>query len=55
MPIEELNALFGQVQLAATIGNEYSIPKENNLPVYICRQPKMTLQKAWQPQLKYYG
>lgn len=54
MPIEDLKPLFGQIDLAATINNEYAIPEENNLPVYVCRQPKMTLQQAW-PRLKFYG
>ena len=50
----ELEPLFGRIELAATIENEYAIPEENNLPVYICREPRMTLQKAW-PRLKVYG
>jgi hypothetical protein len=54
MPIEELKPLFGQVDLAATINNEYAIPEENNLPVFVCRKPKMTLKDAW-PRLKFYG
>ena len=54
MPLQELTSLFGIVELAATVENEYSIPEENNLRVYICRHPKMTLQKAW-PRLKFYG
>jgi Dolichyl-phosphate-mannose-protein mannosyltransferase len=54
MPLDDLKLLFDQVELAATINNEYAIPEENNLPVYICRKPKMTLQQAW-PRLKFYG
>jgi hypothetical protein len=54
MPLEDLKGLFDQVELAATINNEYAIPEETNLPVYICRKPKMTLQQAW-PHLKFYG
>ena len=54
MPLEDLKAIFGEIDLAATINYEYAIPEENNLPVYICRNPKMTLQKAW-PRLKFYG
>ena len=54
MPLETLQPLFGEIQLAATINYEYAIPEENNLPVYICRKPKMTLQQAW-PSLKFYG
>src|ERR1700674_1040073 len=54
MPLDDLKPIFGQIDLAATIKNEYAIPEENNLPVYICRKPKMTLQQAW-PRLKFYG
>jgi hypothetical protein len=54
MPLADLKTIFGQVDLAATINNEYAIPEENNLPVYICRKPKMTLQQAW-PRLKFFG
>ena len=54
IPIEKLQPLFQHIELAATIRNDYAIPEENNLPIYICRDPKMTLQKAW-PSLKFYG
>jgi hypothetical protein len=54
IPFDDLKPLFGQIVQAATINNEYAIPEENNVPVYICRQPKMTLQQAW-PRLKFYG
>jgi hypothetical protein len=54
MPLEALKPIFGEIQLAATINYDYAIPEENNLPVYICRKPKMTLQQAW-PSLKFYG
>jgi len=54
IPIEKLQPLFNHIELAATIRNDYAIPEENNLPIYICRDPKMTLQKAW-PSLKFYG
>ncbi len=54
MPIGDLKPIFGQIDLAATIVNGYAIPEENNLPVYICRRPKMTLRQAW-PRLKFYG
>ena len=54
IPIEKLQPLFNHIELAATIRNDYAIPEENNLPIYICRNPKTTLQKAW-PSLKFYG
>jgi hypothetical protein len=54
IPIEKLQTLFNHIELAATIQNEYAIPEENNLPVYICREPKLTLEQVW-PSLKFYG
>jgi len=54
IPMEKLQPLFQHIELAATIRNDYAIPEENNLPIYICRDPKTTLQKAW-PGLKFYG
>jgi hypothetical protein len=54
IPIEKLQPLFHHIELAATIRSDYAIPEENNIPIYICREPKMTLQKAW-PSLKFYG
>jgi hypothetical protein len=54
MPLNDLRPIFAQIDLAATINYEYAIPEENNLPVYICRKPTMTLQQAW-PRLKFYG
>ena len=54
MRIEDLQQIFGEIRQAATIGNEYAIPEENGLPVYICRQPELMLQQAW-PRLKFYG
>ena len=54
MPLEDLQPIFDQIDRAASITNAYAIPEENKLPVYICRQPKMTLQQAW-PRLKFYG
>ncbi|MCU1341314.1 MAG: glycosyl transferase, family 39 [Candidatus Acidoferrum typicum] len=54
IPLDKLQPLFNHIELATTIQNEYAIPEENNLPVYICREPKLTLQQAW-PSLKFYG
>jgi Dolichyl-phosphate-mannose-protein mannosyltransferase len=54
LTMANLQPLFGQIDQAATISNEYAIPEENNVPVYVCRKPKMTLRQAW-PRLKFYG
>jgi len=54
LPMDALTPLFGDIQRVATIDNQYAIPEENDLPVYVCRHPKMTLREAW-PRLKFYG
>jgi hypothetical protein len=54
IPIEKLQPLFNHIELATTIQNEYAIPEENDLPIYICREPKLTLLQAW-ASLKFYG
>jgi len=53
-PMGELQPIFGRIEPAAAIWNEYAIPSESNLTVYICREPKMTLRNAW-ALLKFYG
>ena len=54
MPLQVLKTIFGQVDVAATINDDYAIPEESNLTVYICRKPKMSLRQAW-ALLKFYG
>ncbi len=51
--LEQLQQIFGQVEQAALIVDEYAPPDEGNLPVYICRKPKMPLEQAW-PIVKLY-
>jgi len=53
VPMIRLQQIFGQIEQAALIVDEYAMPDESNLPVYICRKPKLTLQQAW-PILKLY-
>jgi len=52
--LDELRPLFGDIRLAATLNDPYALPDENNVQVYICRQPKISLQQAW-PKLKLYN
>jgi hypothetical protein len=54
MDLHKLQLLFGDVQKAATIVNSDAIPDESNLPVYICRHPRIPLSQAW-PWLKFFG
>ncbi len=39
--------LFGQVEIAATIRCAECMPYENNLPVYVCRKPLLSIKDAW--------
>jgi len=44
---------YEDVQQAATIKCEYAMPFETDLPVFLCRRPKATLQQVW-PHLKNF-
>jgi Dolichyl-phosphate-mannose-protein mannosyltransferase len=48
-----LNKVFGEVIPADTLHLKYSMPYENNQPVWICKQPKKTIQEIW-PGTKHY-
>jgi hypothetical protein len=50
----KLELLFADVQRATTILDPYAVPDENNLPIYICRHPRVPLPDAW-PSLKFFG
>lgn len=50
----KLEILFADVQRATTILDPYAVPDENNLPIYICRHPRVPLSNAW-PSLKFFG
>ncbi|HEV2386347.1 MAG TPA: glycosyltransferase family 39 protein [Candidatus Acidoferrales bacterium] len=53
VPLALLDQLFGQVGIAARVENRYSMPVENNLAIYICREPRAPLARMW-PKLRYY-
>lgn len=53
MPRENLENMFESVEQAATIESEYAMPYETDLPVYLCRNIKVPLQKMWS-QAKHY-
>jgi hypothetical protein len=52
--LEGVQKSFNQIELAATFTHPYVLPHENNLPIFICRQPKAPLKEIW-PQVKYYS
>jgi hypothetical protein len=53
LPRERLLAVYGDVEQADTIRCEYCMPDEDNLPVYVCRDPTASLEELW-PQVKHY-
>lgn len=45
---EELGQVFGSVTEAARVtGSPHAVQFEQNLPIYICRDPKAPLQQVW--------
>ncbi len=54
MDLHKLRLLFGDVQQASMIIEPYAIREESNLPVYVCRNPRVPLSQAW-PWLKFFG
>ena len=53
VPRGDLEAVFGEVEKEAMIRCEYCMPDEDDLPVYVCRDPRVSLQELW-PQVKHY-
>ncbi len=45
--------IFDEVTQQAVVTNEYAMPYENNLPVFVCRKPKFSLTEFW-PKAKHY-
>jgi len=54
IPRERLEQEFGKIERESTVRCEYCMPDENNLPVYVCREPEEPLREAW-PLFEHYG
>jgi 4-amino-4-deoxy-L-arabinose transferase-like glycosyltransferase len=50
----KLERVFGEIEQVAIIESEYAMPDENEVPVYICRKPRMPFVQAW-PLLRSFG
>ncbi len=50
---DDLENFFDDVQQVALHVHDLAMPYESNLPVYLCREPKKTLQEIW-PDNKHY-
>ena len=48
---KDYHSMYEDVHQAATVVCEYARPFETDLPVYLCRRPKVTLQQVW-PHIK---
>ena len=44
---EDLERFYGVVTVAAHFTNEWTVEEEQDLTVYVCEQPKQTLQALW--------
>jgi hypothetical protein len=53
VPAETLRRVFGDVEQVATVRCRYCMPDEDNLPVYVCRDPEMAFEEAW-PRFEHY-
>ncbi len=42
-----IEKVFREYQLLKIIQHNYAIDEENNIPVYLCKQPKITLKEIW--------
>ena len=52
-PIEHYKKIFKYVKLADRTNNKYCMPYENNLPIWLCKKPKVDLKSTW-PTTKNY-
>jgi len=50
---EVLNGIFDDVTEARVFRHPYAMPWRNNLPIYLCRGPRVTLESIW-PELKHF-
>ncbi|MDT0690316.1 glycosyltransferase family 39 protein [Salegentibacter sp. F188] len=39
--------VFGDVELVKIITHKYAIEEENGIPLYVCREPKIDIEKWW--------
>ena len=53
LPRPTLDELFASVKEVGRIGHPLADESENDLPVYVCRQPRRALSEAW-PELRHY-
>jgi hypothetical protein len=50
----KLGSVFEEIRQVDTIRSPYAMPDETDLPVFICRKPRMSFEQAW-PLLHSFG
>ena len=53
VPRQRLEGVFGRVEQAGTVRCRYCMPDENDLPVYVSRDPKKPFEEVW-ARFKHY-
>jgi hypothetical protein len=51
--IKAFSPMFEDVKQVAIFKNKYTMPYNNNVPVYVCRKAKFPMEDAWK-YIKYY-
>jgi hypothetical protein len=51
---EDHQQAYEEVTLFAVHSNRYAMPAETDLPIWICRRPKLSFKQLW-PQVKSFG
>lgn len=49
---EFLRRFFGEVEFKTKLSPQYALPEERNVPIFLCRNPRMSWAEAW-PQWMY--
>ena len=44
---------YAEVEVAAVVRSDYAMPYENNLPIFVCRRPKLSAAQVW-PRVKHF-
>jgi len=52
--VETLSRYYKDVEQVATFDCEFCMPYEDNAPIFVCRDPLMTVEEAWE-RLKSYN
>jgi hypothetical protein len=43
----DLAPFFGVIRLARTVSNPLGVPEEQHVLIWVCREPRKTLQQVW--------